>query len=403
MHAETERPESRARVPYGRPALAALSLTVAALSAPSAAAQSPALLVSTSLDVAADATHPAVDDAALVRVASGAAPIVQLAPGHWQGVAGVVPGDVDGLALLPGADPAQHGSIVFTLQADEGGFADGDVLAIAAGGGFQVVVAEEDVALALGAPGAAIDLDALAYDDVGNLYFSLQADLASSGLGALSDGDVLRLAPDGSASVAFTEAEVQAAFEAATGLTGAVGDVLGLEWQAGEVWVATQGPTSHDGGVIALGALARVVVDEADLGLGGAELDGLCVIDPSAFLARLSFDVDSAAPGDLVTGEIHGGVGGHPIAVAAAGDAGYFATSSFAAGFGALFVDAQDPWLNAVGLQIVVLDGSGSYAQQIELPRGLTGGAGFAGEDGWTFQAIDAVTLEVSAPFRIRL
>jgi hypothetical protein len=391
--------------PHARASLAlpavALPVLATALAAPGAAQSK--LVVSTSANLAASSTHGDVDDASLVRVESGGTPFAHLSEGHWQAVAGRVPGDVDALGRRPGLDPATHRALAFSLQADEGGFQDGDVLALAAGGGFEVVVSEDDLVTALASPASGFDVDALCWDDAGLLLFSLQANLASSTLGPIADGDVLRLEADGTVSLVFAEADVQSAFTAATGSTSSVGDVLALEHEAGEVWVVTQSPSSADGGVLVLGAAPRMEYEEADLGLGGAELDALMVLDPAADGGRLEFSAHAASSGDAVTARLDGG---DPFAmhlVLFAGNAGYTSTETIATGFGGVFVDLADPWLLSLPTVVITLDGAGAYSQLLELPPGLTGGVGFQGEDGWTFQTIDVATLEVSAPFRIQL
>ncbi len=382
---------------------AAATGVAAALAVLPAAAQSPPLVVSTSADLSATAGHDAIDDAGLVRVEKGGVPSHYFSEGHWQGAAGRVPGDVDGIAVRPSFHPADHRALAFTMQSDEGGFEDGDVLTIAQGGGFEVVHAETDLAAALAFNGSGFDLDAIAYDDQGRLLFSLQANLAATVLGPIEDGDVLRLEADGTVSRVFFEADVQSAYSAATGLVSSVGDVLALEFQAGEVWVGIQSPSSADGGVLVLGAVPRIEYDEDDLGLDGAELDGLFVLNPLADVGRLHFSEHSSSPGSTVVAEFARGGANHPLLVFLAGNAGFVSTEAIATGFGGVFLDVNDPWLSMLPTQVIRLDANGFYTQILGLPVNNFGGVGFEGEPGWTFVTIDVWTLEVSAPYRIAL
>ncbi len=387
-----------------RGVLPALVLVGFAESRAFAQATQPALLVSTGAALPATPGHPAIHQSTLVRVRPGDAPFDQFSEGHWQGVWGKVPGNVDAIANRPGVDPASHRALAFSLLSDEGGFEDGDVLGLAPGGGFEVIVAEADLRIALGDPSASIDLDGLAYDDAGRLLFSLQNDLANSIFGPVQDGDVLRVESDGSLTRAFVEADVQAAFTQATGSTAAIGDVLALEFRSGETWVGVQSPSSVDGGVLVLGPAARIEYAEADLGLDGAELDALLVLDPSAEVGRLRFSAHQAAPGDALAVSFDGGGAFHNVVVVMAGNSGYLETRGVGTGFGGLFVDPSDPWLNSFGVvPIAKLSANGSLTGTLELPPGVAGGSGFAGEDGWTFQIVDALTLEVSAPYRVTL
>ena len=109
----------------------------------------------------------------------------------------------------------------------------------------EVLVFESQITAALGRPEANIDLDAISFDDRSRLYFSLQADLTGTSVGDVADGDVLRLDGPNQVSVVFTESVVQNQFTAATGLSDSIGDVQGLEWVGGEVWVVTQAPSSR--------------------------------------------------------------------------------------------------------------------------------------------------------------
>ena len=100
----------------------------------------------------------------------------------------IVFSDIDAFAHRPGSTPGRADSNVFSLLSNEGGFLDGDIIALAFGGGATLLVSELDIATAMGAAGANIDVDALAYDDQGRILFSL-----SDPVGSVQDGDILRI------------------------------------------------------------------------------------------------------------------------------------------------------------------------------------------------------------------
>lgn len=398
-----------ALAPRVRAALARCALGAAAWAscAALAAAQAPVLLASTTDDLAAvPGSQPAVDEAALVRLESGALPRVWMQPAHWLASAGFEPGDVDAIALRPGLDPAHYRSLAFSLQGNEGGALDGDVLMIGTDGKVDILYSEFELAQLMAANGANFDLDGLAFDGLGRLLFSLQDNLAGTGLGDVLDGDVLRLETNGAIVRAFAEADVQALVQTATGSSAAIADVLALEWHAGETWVVVQSPSGVDGAVIALDPVAQVRYTESELGLGGAELDALSVWPQQADGLALDFGPAVAAPGAQVHGEVHGGVPGRPVWVAIAGNAGFLNGAGFG-GCGAWFLDPSDPALlgsiAAGNFAIGLLDAQGSLSQDFTLPTGSFGGLGFDQESGWTFQALDLVDLRLSLPFRLRV
>jgi len=384
----------------------ALGLATTGTTAAQGGAGPPTLLVSTSSDVPSGASWPFVDEAALARVGGSAPARVQLGEGHWQAVAGAVPGDVDALARRPGFAVEDHRGWLFSLLSNEAGALDGDLLALAPGGGFETVVAEGDLAAGLGLPQASIDVDAATYDDQGRLWFSLQSNLAGTLLGDVADGDVLRLEADGSVTRPLTEADVTAKLQAATGTASSAGDVIALEFQGGEPWLVVQSPSSHDGAVLSCGSTPAVVLDEAEVGLDGAELDALLWLDPGEVVGRVLLSAHQAAPGDALQAEFAGGGPGHALLVLAAGGVGYAPSPGFG-GFGAVYVDLGDPWLgfqlSGPALPIALLDGSGGLVKDFSLPVNRAGGTGWGGGAGWSFQTIDLVTLEISAPFRIQL
>lgn len=389
---------------------AARSTALAAvLLAGSAAAQGAfggVLWVSTDLDLPAGGGLALQDDANVLRVQVGANPRTIVSPGHWQAAIGAAPQDIDALAFRPGIAPDRYDALAYSLTFGELGVLDGDVLTLDGQGKLRVLVAESTFVLALGAPGVNIDVDALAYDEAGDLYFSLEADLASATLGAVKDGDVLRMDGAGSVTLFRTEADVQAAMTAATGLTSAISDVSGLDWVAGELWVSTIGPSSVDGSVLVMSASPHLLAPELDFGIGGAELDAFALVPAAAENAVLNFDFATSVPGGTIQGRIEGGASFAPVLVVCAGNAGALDLGGLG-GFGALLLDPADPWLvatlNGSGPSIGKLDAQGGLAIGFTLPPGLTGGVGFTGESGWSFQAIELAPLRVGAPARIQL
>ncbi len=390
----------------GSPARAALPVLVglaATMLHSPAAAQTPRLLVSPSADVAATASTPFLADGDVAAVGGAFGPRLYFGESHWRATSGLIPSDVDGFAFLPGTVPGSSASLAFSLLADQGGFLDGDVLGLAAGGGLRVVVPEASLAQALGTPTASLDVDALGYDDLGRLLFSLQNDLSGTVLGQVLDGDVLRLEASGTVTLLASEAVVDACFAIATGLTASIGDVQGIEWVNGELWVAILSPSSHDGGVLACGSSPRIIADEGVLGLGGEELDALSVLPNE--LPGCSVSPRSAPAGSAFQAEFHGAPNSAQL-VLMSGSTGYVGFSHLP-GFGAWYLDPTDPWLNsfwsAPSPPIVYLDASGEYRTTYSLPAAAVHGTGWGSDPGWSFQMIDLGTLEISPPLRIEM
>ncbi len=377
-------------------------LTAAALAARAGAQAPPRLVISTTSDVAATAELEALADEALVAAGGARAPTPQLAANHWLAQAGFVPGDIDAFARLESFPPGDAGSYVFSLLADENGFRDGDILTFTPGGGVEVLFAEDYVLEALGLSGGNLDVDACDIDPLGQLVVSLQNDAAGTSLGTVSDGDVLRIRFDGLIDVLATEAQVQASFSIATGLGDAIGDVQGLCLVDDELWVAVQSPSSHDGAVLAIGADPRIVVEEADVGLGGAEIDALSPARDGDELACLTLSATAALEGDTLHLELYGRPGEAYLLVQS-GAAGTLFYPGFT-GFGAFYVDPFDPWLAMVVAStddsVVVLDGGGRASADYAIPLAPVWGPGPGGADGWSFQLLSA-SGEISAPLRV--
>jgi len=369
-------------------------------------AQVPRVFVSTSDDVSPAAGLPFIATDGDLLAAGGGVPVrPYLAEGHFQATFGFVPGDVDAFARRPGSSPGRADSILFSLLSNEGGFLDGDVLQLDPSGGAALFVSELDLAVALGAPGANLDVDAISFDDGGHLLFSLQADLAGTSLGTVQDGDILRL-ESGFAGVTriLSEGDVQALFTQATGLVDAIGDVQALDWAAGAMWVAVQSPSAVDGAVIQLLGTPGVVLDEAAMGLNGAEVDALASLRSGDELPGLVLSQAEALPGDVVHVEAWGAPGSE-LMVLMAGGVGHIDFSRFP-GFGSWFLDRADPWLNAIlaahAVTVAPLDGAGRLSLDFHAPVAGVSGPGWSGEQGWSYQVLDLSTLELSAPVRLR-
>jgi hypothetical protein len=363
------------------------------------------VVVSTTDDVAPAVGLPfSVLDGDMVTVQASQPVAPFFAGGHFQATCGFVPGDIDAFTRLPGSRAGRAGSIVFSLLSNEGGFLDGDVLVLASGGGASLLVSELDIATALGASGVSIDVDALTFDGQGRILFSLTDNLSASVLGPLSDGDILRLEPGPAVTLVFSEGDVQTRFTQATGMTDAILDTQALEWANGELWVAVQSPSRHDGSIIAIEGTPHIVTDENDLGLGGAELDALGDMRPGDEIPAFHLSAELAFPGDLLHVEVRGRPGAK-LVVLMGGGFGYVSVARFP-GFGGVYIDRLDPWLNALlvgrALPLIVLDGAGKFSRDFRLPAGTEFGTGLAAELGWTFQLMDFDTKEFSAPVRVQ-
>jgi len=344
---------------------------------------------------------PTIDDASIVTAPGPGVPRPCFFEGHWQATIGFVPGDVDGFARRPGATPGSAASIAFSLLSNEGGFLDGDVLGLAPGGGVEVIVPESRIVAALGVPGANIDLDAIDFDSTDGLLFSLQSDLVGTTVGTVLDGDVLLLHQDDRVTVELTEADVQACFTVATGSNAAIGDVQAIECYSGEIWVAVQAPSSYDGAVLSCGGVPRILLDEAAMGLGGAELDALSEVRPGDDVPVLTFSPQAASAGSVLRVEGYGRPSSILVGVMG-GASGY--QRSARPGFGAWYIDPNDPWLAAVLASppvYAVLDAQGRFGASWALPPVAVSGLGFGGELGWTFQALDLPNRELTAPVRV--
>jgi hypothetical protein len=385
--------------------LLARSFSLLSLLAAGASAQGAGrVAVSTTDDVPTAAGFP-VSDGDLVVVEDGQPVVPHFLGGNFQATTGFTPGDIDAFTRLPGPRNGSAESLVFSLLSNEGGFLDGDVLALAQGGGTALLVSELDLASTLGMPGENIDVDALTYDDQGLLLFSLTTDHISATFGAIADGDILRLeAGLGGVTRVLSEADVQARFTQATGLADAILDVQALEWASGELWCCVQSPSRHDGSVIRLDGAPAVLFDENTMGLGGAEVDALGPIRAGDELPSFRMDPAEALPGDALQVEVYGEPGAL-LMVLMGGSTGYLDFARFA-GFGGWYLAPSDPWLTAQltarTVPFVVLDGAGRHSKNWALPPGTEHGLGLGGEQGWSFQVLDVTGRTLSAPFRVK-
>lgn len=378
------------------------ALAPPAAAAPQGTGAPPRVMVSTTSDFDPVSGLPALTDAALPMVGASALPSAHFTHLQWQGTVGFEPTDIDAVTRVPGTVPGSAASLAFSLLSNEGGVLDGDVVVFDGAGGLRTLVSEDDLLTALARTDADVDVDALAFDDAGDLLFSLHGSLDDSSVGAVEDGDVLKLDGSGALTRLLTEAEVQTRFTAATGSTAAVGDVNGLSWVLGEPWVTTQGPSSWDGAVIGVGTFPVVILDEAQVGLGGAELDAISYARVGDEIPSFVIDRSAASGGDSFQATLSGAPGSAHV-VLFSGATGHV-TSPLAAGWGTLVQDQSDPWFQMtfadLAASFVVLDAVGRLDVIYQLPVGLAG-LGFDGELGWSFQMLDVNTLELSAPGRL--
>lgn len=365
-------------------------------------------LVSTTAIVAPEIGLIDGDDVCLFQVEVGMPAFTHTARGHWFAQAGFIPGDVDAIAMLPGTAAGRRGSIAFSLLSNEGGFLDGDILGVGPNGALEVLVTESTLLAALGLPLGGIDVDGLDFDDQGRLLFSLQNNASGSVIGYVNNGDILRLEANGGLSRVYAEDEVQAALDVAltdAGLPIApLGDVHGIAFFGGDVYVAVQSPTAVDGSILRMGSVPALVADEVSLGLQGSELDGLVALGANWNVGSVGLDHSSAMPGNVVRGEGHGFTPDSLVMILMAGQPGFGLDLGFG-GFGELFIDPNDPWLQvaaAAGFSLVASDASGSFGMDFQLPPGEWGGM-WSGGQGWSFQALDLANLELTAPFRVQL
>lgn len=220
-----------------------------------------------------------------------------------------VPAGVDGLAWAPrgGGTAPSLLDFWFTTDSDFLGWKDGDVLRLHPSGAIELVLAEDVFRTALGTA-SALDLDALARDDDGRLYFSLRDGITASVLGPIEDGDVLLYDPiGGGVTRPWTEGDVQAWVDLAAPGSGPLGDVKSLAFdpETGALLFTVQSPTPHDATVFsnAQGGTILRGFEEGDFGfLASTELDALEAVNVAlAQHPLLLADETRVAPGQSVT------------------------------------------------------------------------------------------------------
>jgi hypothetical protein len=218
------------------------------------------------------------------------------------------PAGVDGLAWAPrGAGLPSLLDFWFTTDSDFQNWKDGDVLRVGPSGAIEIVIAEDTLRVALGTA-SAFDLDALARDPDGRLYFSLRDGLSVSVLGAIEDGDVLLYDPlGGGVSRPWVEADLQAWVDVAVPGAGAIGDVKSLAFDpdTDALLFTVQSPTAHDATVFSSerGGSIFEGFEEPDFGfLQSTELDALEALGtPVPQAAVIVADQPIVAPGQTFT------------------------------------------------------------------------------------------------------
>jgi hypothetical protein len=285
-----------------------------------AAAQSPSVLVSLSVDD----TLPlgAVRDQDLVFHAPGAmahvawpSETLALFAGDQNGSNALhtVFGDVDAIATRPGG-PTAAASLLISLASDEAGFKDGDVLAIGPAG-FEVFIPEADFVAATGATDGNVDLDALQYDGDGMILFSFADNETSSVLsgdtpGLIKDGDIIQWVPAGGPpTMLYNETQVNGLVSHALSVSTTAGDTMSLarDHATGEILFSVQSPTANDATVFSTINGGTVVAGQAESNFGftgSPELDALDV--PLWTFPALTVDAPTPPPGASIKFSIAG-------------------------------------------------------------------------------------------------
>ena len=345
------------------------------------------------------AQDPIIHDEAWIRRSEGPPGAKAYLTRHAQmALAGDLDGDglfdalggVDALCTWPSVSSASPGPMdfCFSMVSDVGPFADGDLLRFDLAQGLVAVITEADFVAALQPASGSFDLDAATYrDSQDQLWFSVGSNLSGTVLGDVQDGDVLvwdRL--NGVMSRAFTEAEVQALTDQATGGGTAIGDVLALSFLPGtmDLGYVVQAPSSLDGGVLVLDASGvappRILAgwEEVDWDFQQAtEIDALAFVGQGLVQPPvLDLDLPFFTPGDVARFKLRHAIPGS----VAKGFRGRWTAfdSRPGVGIGFLYLDPNDPILIAqvthgnTHPQIVDPSGSASYDWTIPvLPPGL--------------------------------
>lgn len=170
--------------------------------------------------------------------------------------------------------------VAFSLEGSYLNFEDGDVLRMKPLGGLEVLFSEQQFLDAIQHQSGSFDLDAVCWQG-DDLWFSVKDGLQSTVLGTIEDGDILHYELAlGQISRPYTEADVQAMVDAATGNTTAIGDVraLAIYPPTGELVFTIQSPTAHDASVFGTDQGGRILPGWAESDWGfqdSTELDAL--------------------------------------------------------------------------------------------------------------------------------
>jgi hypothetical protein len=288
--------------------------------------------------------------------------------------------DIDAIHERPSGSLASQ-RLLFSIGTDEAGFKDGDIIALGAGGEFEVHTAEAAFIAAAGITDGNVDIDAYELDTDGSVLFSFGDNEASSFLsgdtpGLVKDGDVLSW-PAGSAlaEMVYTEPQINAFVTQALGVAATTTDTTGLARDpvSGVLLFSVQSPTNHDATVFSAAQGGSVLPghSEADFGFTGApELDALCV----AFHRHPSVatSVAKPAPGDTIVLQLSGATPGFPHLAFVSLTLG--PTQFPLSGWGG-FVLAQDALLSAAlsgaSLLLIVPDGAGRGTLSSTLPLNI--------------------------------
>ncbi len=381
--------------------------TWAALASSSSAQVHPAALASLTSD-GQFSTVSMADEALIAKCSTASSGAPWLPSAGWRAWLGDmdgdgaldVPGDVDALALIDRTRGVVPSNLVFSFLQNEGPFEDGDLLRRMPDGQILVWLAEATLRQVLGTTTTALDIDAATVLPGSVVAFSLASNLATSAIGAVSDGDILTLDANGVVSVLHSEADLQAMAEAALGGgIGPIGDCIALSQDPtdGTLVFVIQSPSAHDATAIRVSGSTTQGFLEAEWGFSGAaELDALAMYVGSCDVpARLSITPDVVPAQQYFTIDVQGGQAGGLFFLLFGATRGEIELPGLT-GFSALFIDAGDViyqtalsgWSELIGRY----DSQGSAqfpvhaAALLSMPFDLT------------FQVLDLQTSAISAP-----
>ncbi len=380
-------------------------------------AQEPVALASVSAPTVLP-SDPTCLPGALLRRRQGSTGAVFFPQAAWQAMVGDLDGDglfdmppdVDALTEWPpsgslGFDPTD---LAFSTARSGPGFEDGDILRLSPLGGFDVLVSEATFLQAILPASGYFDLDALAKDGQGNLWFSLRDSLGGTVLGDLEDGDILMLDPlTGTVSRPWTESQVQSMVDQALGTSAAFGDVktLAFDPTSGDLLFGVQSPSSQDATVFSTRGGGEILSgwSESDWGFqSAAELDAFCFLSqPSLPAPVLSVQFPYLTSGVADQFRLRHGT---PNGLAK----GMVATSfrfqempGWGAGF--TWLNPSDPWFGFQWRNTLFhrtrFDSSGSLTYRWTPPPPAPWNLGY---NLWV-QALDVESRSLSAPLVVRI